>query len=447
MIPTFADIPEHLEGEPHRPGTRGGWLWLRACLGLAVTAVLFGLLLPLWIPYLAMVAAYGWPPNVPRRAQVVRYLRRAWTERPPAPGLCAGQRAWLTVLVLRKAVWIPVRGAAWLLDELLYRRRLDAIEVRAPLFEISAGRSGSTQLARYLEDDASLAAPSFLLSVFPYLWLWRLAPATAGRWISKERLRHWIEARLPPEFVERHEGDPFRTDTFEASLYLAHLNHLCFFFGPTMAEEEFGMARTNALSRSLWEEDFVLLLERVGRKCLLMAGPGPGGEAKRLFVKGHFLCAAPALARRFPDARFLTMVRVPDARLQSAVNYLRANPFDATLGPAPWAWIAEALLGTEVAYCEAEQTWFTATDGPSRCVVRFDDYVRDLPATMTRVYAECLDGPLPPGIPREHPPRRRGQYLLNRSLAQVGIDAEAVNQRLESYVRWCREESPKRPAT
>ena len=42
------------------------------------------------------------------------------------------------------------------------------------------------------------------------------------------------------------------------------------------------------------------------------------------------------------------------------MNYLRANPFDATLGPPPWPWLGATLAVTEPAYCEVEQAFFTA---------------------------------------------------------------------------------------
>lgn len=426
-------IPEHLPGEPVYAIPSGVGLWARVVAFAVVVALLATLLAPLWLVYLLLVARHGRPPNVPRQAQIARYLRAAWTVSPPPPGLSAGRRAWLTLLILRKAATIPWWGTAWLLDEVLYGRRLDAVRLDAPLFEISAGRSGSTQLARYLEDDPALAAPSFLQSTFPYLWAWRLLPPTVGRVITAERVRHTFEGMLPEEFKERHEGDPFRTDTFEATLYLAHLNGLALFFGPEFGAAEFGAGVLTAENRAAWEEDFVALVDRIGRKHLLWVG-ATGGE-RRLFVKGHFLAAAPALARRFPDARFLAMVRPPARRLQSAANYLRANPFDPTLGPPPWGWLGEGLVRSEVAYCEAEQAFYGAPEGPRRCVVRFDDYVRDLPGTMARIYRECLDR-APPDRPWEHAARRRDAYRLDRTLAQVGIDEAALDARLAEYRAW-----------
>ena len=53
------------------------------------------------------------------------------------------------------------------------------------------------------------------------------------------------------------------------------------------------------------------MLDRIARKTLLFADPAPDGSPLRFFVKGHFLAAADALAAKYPDARFLTMIREP----------------------------------------------------------------------------------------------------------------------------------------
>ncbi len=432
-------VPEHLPGEPHRPRLSAPSFTVRLVLhGLGV-GLLLGLTLGLWPLYGVGVLICGWPPNVPRLAQVARYLQLIVTVRPPPPGLAVLARLRLLLAVLRKVAVIPVWGLAWFLDELLYGRDLDRTAIVAPLIEISAARSGSTQLARYLEQDPRLVAPSFLQTIFPYLWLWRIAPHTLGRFIDRDTVRRKLEASIPPEFLERHEADPFLTDTFDVGVYLAHLNHLAIHLGPDVLVDDFGFAGPALHNRRLWEHDFVRLVERVGRKTLLHAGPAPDGGPRRFFVKGHFLRSAEALSRRFPDARFLTMIRAPGPRLQSGINFLRSNPGDSMLGPVPWAWLAEALVRSEVDYCEQEQEWFTRDDGVHRCVLRFSEYVRDLEGAMLEVYRECMDTEeLPPHVPRQHPPRRRTQYLLDRSLAQVGVNEAALEARLAEYIAWCR---------
>ncbi len=440
--PTIFDgraIADHLPGEPRRAPPATGRFLLRILVRLAGLGLLTTSTLALWPAYLLAARIWGRPPNVVRAWQARRYLRLIWTVRPPAPGLRTLTRVWLTLAVLRKAAWAPVVGLAWILDLLLYGARLRATAVVAPLFEISAARSGSTQLARYLEEDPRLAAPSVLEALFPYLWLWRLAPRTLGRLISAQEVRAKLEARFPPEFVERHEGDPFRTDTFEGAFYLAHLTHLAPFLGPEVFAEDFGLATLAGHNRALWERDFVEFLDGVARKTLVRAGLGPDGRPRRLFVKGHFLAVGDALERRYPDARFLTMIREPGPRLQSAINFLHVNPIDEVLGHIPWPWVAEALVTTEVDYCEREQAWFQRRDGAHRCVLRFADYVDDLEGAMTKVYRACLDSPsLPDQIPREHPPRERSRYTVNRSLAELGIDGAALDRRLQGYIAWCR---------
>ena len=367
----------------------------------------------------------------------MRYLGLCWTARPPKPGLSALDRASIAVSVLSAVATVPVWGLAWQLDEMLYGRALRDTPVVAPLFEISAGRSGSTQLARYLEEDPHLVAPTLLQSMFPFLWLWRLAPVTVGRLFTREQVRERIGKLLPPEMIERHEADPFRTDTFDGSFYTAHLNHLAPVLGPEAIVADFGFATIAEHNRELWGGAFVELIDRVARKTLLAAGPAADGRPRRFFVKGHFLCAADALERRYPDARFLTMIREPSPRLQSAINYLRVNPFEP--GPVPWAWWSAALVVTEADYCRKEQAWFSRTDGATRCVVRFSAYVRDLPGTMATVYRECLDTPeLPAFVPRTHPARERTNYRVDRTLAQVGVDGMAFDDSLSAYVAWCR---------
>lgn len=433
-------VPEHLPGEP-TPGPRpvGTAFALRVAGRGVLIALLAVLTAPLWPLLLLGSLVWGYPPNVPRLRQILRYLRHTWTVDPPPPGLPVGLRCWLTLSILRKVAVIPVWGLAWQLDELLYGARLRATEIKAPLIEISAARSGSTQLARYLEEDPHLAAPSLLQFVFPYLWLWKLAPHTIGRVITPDRLRRKMEEVMPPEFLQRHEGDPFRTDTFDGALYISHLNALSMFLGPEIGVDDFGMGVVAPHNRALWEEVFVELTDRIARKTLVYAGPAPDGQPRRFFVKGHFLAGAEALARKYPDGRFLTMIREPAPRLQSGVNFLRANPIDPMMGQVPWPWLGQTLVRTETAYCEAEQRWFTRAEGPRRLVIRFSEYVADLEGTMARVYRELLDtAALPPHVPRVHPPRERTNYLLNRSLAHVGVDEAALNARLAGYIAWCR---------
>lgn len=148
-------VPEHLPGEPVPPRINAWSVALRI-LGRTAALVLLAITTAsLWPLYWLGTLVWGKPPNVPKLWQVKRYLRLTWTCCPRHPGLSLGKRCLLTIAILTKVLFTPVLGLAWFLDELLFGKVLNSTQVVAPVIEISAGRSGSTQLARYLEDDPS----------------------------------------------------------------------------------------------------------------------------------------------------------------------------------------------------------------------------------------------------------------------------------------------------
>ena len=428
-----------LPGEPVRVRAATGPFLLALLLRAIRVVISVTLSLPFWPLFLITVAAWGWPPHLARPSQVARYLTHAWRETPPEPGIAPLSRVWLILRIVEQTSWLAVHGVAWAIDEVLYGRQLDATPVVAPLILLSAARSGSTQLSHYLEDDPHLISPITLRAAMPYRWVWVLVEATAARFVSAAWVRARYDAGLPQEMRERHEGDPFRTDTFEV-LYSGHqLNRMAGLLGPRVMSEDMVIASSAPHNRQVWDHDFVDFIDRLARKTLLHAGPAPDGRPRRFFFKGHFLEAADALSRRYPDARFLTVIREPLGRMQSMLNHLHGNPFGEELGAWPWAWLTQTFVPAEIVYCQWEQRWFTAPEGPRRTVVRFKDYVTDLEGTMRRVYRECLDeAELPPHVPIVHAERERKNYCVNRSLDQLGVDSAAIRSQLADYVAWCK---------
>jgi hypothetical protein len=243
---------------------------------------------------------------------------------------------------------------------------------------------------------------------------------------------------MPPELWERHESDPFRADTFDGSFYTFHMNRFALNLGPEIAKQDFNMGEIAPHDQQLKEAEFINLVDRVARKTLFHADRTPDGSYKRFFLKGHFLYAAPYLQKKYPDASFLTVIREPLSRLQSGINYMRVNPPDPVLGPVPWNWLVESLVYTETRYCEVERDWFTAENGARRCVVRFSTYVEDLETALKEIYRVCFNGEdLPPHIPREHSPRERKNYTVNRGLLELGVDQDQILDRLKEYTVWC----------
>lgn len=439
------DIPEHIQGEPEElmPGAPPVAAFIIRQVVAVVVITLLGA--PLWLPYLVLRLFMGRAPVVFSFSQFVRYLTKTWTDNPPPPGLPLSHRLRTFMIILRKLSLVPFWGLAWYIDELIYGRQIRAVKVEKPLFEISAARSGSTQMAHYLEDDPHIASPKMIMCFFPFLWLWKLAPLTIGKIFTVDRVRKFYEENTPPAFLQRHEADPFHTDTFEITFFVAHLNHLSLHMGPDMLAEDFHWGKATPPNQRLWHDDFVRYLDGIARKTLLFEGPGPDGRPKTLMIKGHFLAAADALEQKYPDAVFMTVLRDPSKRIQSVINYLRVGPTDGLVGPVPWNWLCEAFMKIEPEYCEEEMRFYRRVGGARRCVVLFQDYVKDLEGTMHKIYRECLgQETLPPHVPIVHAERSRTNYLVDRSLEQLQIDVDGLNKRLDAYIKWSKGKLPAR---
>ncbi len=434
------EIPEHLPGEPALP-VRGdaGTAWVMFTqLGSVLWRSFW--MVPLWPLYLVARLVWPRPPNIPSNGQLFQVLWLVATEQPPL-GLAWTQRVLLALHVFGRWSLSPLWGLAWYIDELLYGQALKDIVIEEPLFELSAARSGSTQIAHYLEDDPQIVAPAAMHTQHPYLWVWRIADVLFETLIPAASVRAFAASMYSPEFIQRHELDPFRTDTFEIQFAARGITGTVMSLGPRAMMAHMGNARLHPESASLWRQDFLNYLDAVGRKRLLFARlmRSPPQSTVRLMIKGHFLLVAPELAQRYKDARFLTVVRSPLKRLQSLANFVRVQPMPPGVDPPRWSWIARHVVENEIEYCEREMAWFEQREGPHRTVVRFDDYVRDLAGTMQVVYQECLGLPEPPlHVPRTHAERERSSYAIDRSLESLGVDTGLLSLRLQRYIRWCR---------
>ena len=229
--------------------------------------------------------------------------------------------------------------------------------------------------------------------------------------------------------LERHEVDAFRTDSIDPLFYAFHLGDLLNTLGPD-ALDCMDPSTLTAANRDLWERDFIRYLDRLMRNVLLAYGPD-----RRAFLKGHSLAAAAAMAARWPDAVFLTVLRDPIKRIQSVVNFHREQPGEV-VAAIPWGWLVARDVPLEVRYNDEELAWFTRPDGPARVVVRFDDYVGDLPGALARVYRECLGGEVPPMLPTTHTKRSRS-YTTDKSLEELGVDVAALRARSAAFSQWC----------
>ncbi len=93
----------------------------------------------------------------------------------------------LLTYLLRDLILSPLRCTLWLLDEIIFGRRLNRVTLMDPVFIVSQPRSGSTFLHRLLANDKDVFfAVTYLEWRWPYICIWYL--------LDRLRLRDWINS-------------------------------------------------------------------------------------------------------------------------------------------------------------------------------------------------------------------------------------------------------------
>ena len=433
----MSSTSEKNEQEPDFPPATTG----RVVLLIVQKFVFLLLLAPLVIVfggiYLGLRMFVARPPNIPSPKTVRRYLHKTVSAHPE---VVATMRINVLLSLLLFIAICPFFAFAWYLDDLLFPA-YRSTPIHKPLFMITGSRSGSTQLSQYLEANPQVVSHPILQQAFPYIWLWKFAPWLLGRWFPEEKLVRMMSQTIRPEFLQRKEFHPLKTETYEVIFSGAQLVNHCIVLGPEMFAEGYGWGRTTENNVHFWEEDLVNNIDGVGKKLLYFAGANPDGSAKTLLIKGHFLGSASVLEQRYPDAHFLTVLRHPSERIRSIVNFFRVAPEICLNGAIPWEWLKYYGENVEVDYCLYEKEWYEAR--PNRTtVIRFRDYVADIETTLQTIYRRCLPNVDPQGfIYTDHLPRKRTGYSVDRSYAQLNMDEAKLLEPLQEYIDWVEQKN------
>ncbi|MEC8379761.1 MAG: sulfotransferase [Myxococcota bacterium] len=407
-----------------------------ACLFIIKQILLLLLTTPLalvfGIPYLVLRLGISRPPNLPNPKTVKRYLKKAiFAHDEVHPSMRI--RLVLSILLFLSAC--PLLAFAWYIDDIFFPEYRKTTIVK-PLFLITGSRSGSTQLAQYLEDNPQIVSHPFLMQSFPYIWLWKLMPKLFGKFLTEEKILNMLKDAIRPEFLERKELHPFKPETYEVVFSVSQLINHSMVMGPQMFAEGYGWGRSVPENRYYWEEDLVNNIDAIGKKLLFFSGPNPDGTPKTLFIKGHFLASASILEKKYPDAHFLTVLRHPSKRIRSIINFFRVAPEVCRNGAIPWPWLVYFGQTVEVDYCLSEMEWYQARPDKTT-VIRFRNYVADLEQTLKTIYGRCLPHIDPTGfVHKDHVKRQRTGYSVDRSYTQLNIDENELLQPLEEYITW-----------
>ena len=412
----------------------------------------------LWFPvffaslplYLLGYAIWGLPPIISPWSRFVTYFIAVFTAGRADDNIPFTNRISLFLFVLSSLLKAPLVGIFWFIDELLFSK-YHIITITEPVFFISGLRTGSTQLAHYLEDDkTNFISPTSLELIFPFIWCWKfVVPVLKTTGIIKMHPK--ADGHPQKEFDKRHTTDMQRTDTSEIFAAMWHFNAVSWFLGVDFMKWGFSFAKyINKPIDNQFCSSFVQYNDLIMKKVLYHRGI----PAQRMLVKSHFLMVANELAQRYKGAKFFTVVREPLDQFRSAINFFMVvnirviENLDYAMCPTSWKVLRDYVVDTQVIYCAEEQSFYGSSQD-NKLVIHFNKYVNNLSATLESIYSFC-NIPIPSHVlanavkiqnTTHNYQKRRASYdpKFNRTLSSLGVDKNILRDQLADYYQWIKQ--------
>ena len=399
--------------------------------------------------FLLGLFVWGVPPTVPLWSRICRYFTAVFAEGKPQDSVPFTNRVKVFFILCNFLVKVPINGVCWFLDELLYPD-YHKVEIKEPVFFITAPRSGSTQLGHYIEDDKeNFIIPTVAEGMIPYIWAWKLL---IPMFINCGLKQKQFEDNIIPvglEVKKHHEFKFFKSDSWCGTVQSWHFCFLSWCFGSSFMKWGYSYAKLNhePIDEELYHKTFMLFTDRVVKKVMYYRG----NPKQHVFLEGHFLIVAKTLQQQYPDARFFAVARQPLDRFRSFANLIRVVMIDGPharvfgLFPTPWNVIRDYVISTQIPYCEQEMSFYK-DDQENKLVIPFTLFVNDLSTTLKSIYNFC-NIPIPDHVVSKAVKLQRTSHnrvnlrtnyhpSFNRSLSSLGVDEEQLTECLAEYIAW-----------
>ena len=437
--------PDPGEDAPLKPSI------LSATKSILLQCVSTLLFLPLSLAFLPLyiigLIIWGRPPTVSPWSRFYRYFTATLTEGKPEEGIPFTNRILIFIIIFDYLIKSPIQGVGWFLDEILYPS-YHKCEIKDPLFIISAARSGTTQMANYLEDDEeNFIAPMMVEAMFPYIWAWKLiAPV-----LKMTGLRNYFKVPFGEEVKKRHNNSFFKTETWDMALGLGHMIFLSMNLGASFLK--WGLPNS-ALKEHPVDREFCKIFVELNDCIMKKVMYHRGLPKQRMFIKTHLLIVAKELEQRYDGAKFLTMVRDPIGRFCSTINFIKVvsadGPMKASIFPVTWRVVRDWVIETQTCYCKEEMIFYDQSEEntKNKLAISFDTYVKNLAGTLQRVYsflnipvsAKLLSKATALQKSLHDRTKRKTTYdpKYDRSLSSLGVDEEKLKEYLFDYINWMK---------
>ena len=192
--------------------------------------------------FLVGLCVWGLPPTIPVWSRMCKYFTAVFTEGKSEDNIPFTNRAIIFVSILNVVVKIPVNGVCWFLDELLYPD-YHKVDIKEPVFFLTAPRSGSTQLCQYVEDDEeNFIIPKVAEAMMPYIWYWKLFVPTLARFRSKKQHSEVLTA-FGVEARKRTTANFLKAGTWDGLVGIWHINIFSWFLGSSFIKWGYSYAK------------------------------------------------------------------------------------------------------------------------------------------------------------------------------------------------------------
>ena len=430
--------------------TRMASILYRCAIIILLWCPLFFACFPL---YLLGYAIWGLPPIISPWSRFVKYFIAVFTAGRADDNIPFTNRISLFLFVLSSLLKAPLVGIFWFIDEMLFSK-YNRVTIKEPVFFISGLRTGSTQLAHYLEDDkTNFISPTWIELLFPFIWYWKfVVPVFKAAGIIKVHPKAEKDFSQPQnEFDKRHTTDIQRTGTLEIFAAMWHFSRTSRFLGVDLMK--WGFPFVKLIDKPIDNQfcsSFVQYNDLIMKKVLYCRGI----PTQRVLVKGHFLMVANELAQRYKGAKFFTVVREPLDRFRSTINFFQvgnihlAKMAGYAMRPPPWKILRDYVVDTQVIYCAEEQSFY-GSSRDNKLVIPFNKYVNNLSATLESIYLFC-NIPIPSHVlanavkiqnTTHNYQKRRASYdpKFNRTLSNLEVDEDKLRDRLADYYQWIKQ--------
>ena len=401
--------------------------------------------------YIIGLFIWGRPPTISPWSRFYKYFIAALTEGKPEEEITFMNRILILTIILDNLVKSPIFGVGWYLDEIFYPS-YHKCEIKDPLFFIFSPRSGSTQMAQYLEDDnENFLAPMMIEAAFPYIWAWKMIAPILKIIGLKKYFETTSSMTSSEEMKKRHNSSLFKTDSLEVAVALAHMSYLSCNLGVSFMKWAFvGSALKDQPVDQEIGKLFIEFFDCIMKKVMYHRG----FPNQQVFVKTHMLIIARELEQRYDGAKFFTLVRDPVDRFRSGLNYMKLVSVDGRLKkrlglfPIPWRVLRDWVIESQICYCEDEIIFFNQSEDntKNKLAISFDTYVNNLAGTLQQVYsflnipmtAELLSKVAVLQKTTHDRTKRRASYdpKYNRTLSSLGVDEEKVKEYLSDFINW-----------